>query len=108
MPLSPVWSATDKIIPYSWKFSRDLYFKNFVVKTKFVKYKTLKYLKSITQILDIAKIRKNYFLEIGNKSKFVKYRALKNNQLYGNVPSRDLIWGKASMKRIELKVECQC
>ena len=24
-------------IPYSWKFSGDLYFKNFVVQTKFVK-----------------------------------------------------------------------
>ena len=35
-------------------------FKNFVVQTKFVKHKTLKYFKSITQILDIAKIRKNY------------------------------------------------
>ena len=28
-------------IPYSWKFSRDLYFKNFVVQTKFVKYRAL-------------------------------------------------------------------
>ena len=33
-----------RLIPYSWKFSRDLlYFKNFMVQTKFVKYKTLKY-----------------------------------------------------------------
>ena len=70
-------------IPYSWKFSRDLYFKNFVVQTKFVKYKTLKYFRSSTQILDMAKIRENYFLEIDNESKFVKYRALENNQLYG-------------------------
>ena len=44
-------------VPYSWKFSRDLYyFKNFVVQTKFVKYKTLKYFRSSTKILDIAKI----------------------------------------------------
>ena len=49
-----------------------------------VKYKTLKFFKSITQILDIAKIRENYFLEIVNESKFAKYRALENNQLHGN------------------------
>ena len=51
-----------ELIPHSWKFSRDLYFKNFVVQTKFVKYKTLKYLESITQILSIAKFRENYSL----------------------------------------------
>ena len=61
------------------KYRRDLYFKNFVVQTKFVKYKTLKYFKSITLI---AKIHENYFLDITNRSKFVKYRALENNQLY--------------------------
>ena len=72
------------ILPYSWKFSRDLYFKNFVVQTKFVKYKTLKYFKSITLILSVAKIRENCILELANKTKFVKYRALENNQLYGN------------------------
>ena len=44
-----------------------------------MKYKTLKYLKSITQIL---KILENYFLDIANESKFVKYRALENNRLY--------------------------
>ena len=60
-----------ELIPHSWKFSRDLYFKNFVVQTKFVKYKTLKYLES-----------ENYFLDIANESKFVKYRALENNQLH--------------------------
>ena len=52
-----------------------------MVQAKFVKYETLKYLKIITQILDIAKIRENYFLDIANESKFVKYRA-ENNQLY--------------------------
>ena len=52
------------VIPYSWKFSRDLCFKNFVVQTKFVKYKTLKYFKGITLILSIAK-------------KFVKIASLK-------------------------------
>ena len=58
-------------LPYSWKFSRNLYFKNFVVQTKFVKYKTLKYSESITEILLIAKI--NYvLLDIANESKFVK------------------------------------
>ena len=46
-----------------------------MVQTKFVKYKTLKYFESITLILDIAKFRENYFLEIVNESKFVKYRA---------------------------------
>ena len=71
-------------ILYSWKFSRDLYFKNFVVQTKFVKYKTLKYFKSITLILSIAEIRENCILELANESKFVKYRALENNQLYGS------------------------
>ena len=40
----------------------DLYFKNFVVQTKFIEYKTLKYFKSITLILSIVKIRENYFL----------------------------------------------
>ena len=39
--------------PYSWKFSRDLYLKNFLVQTKFVK---LEYFGSITQILSIGKI----------------------------------------------------
>ena len=72
-------------IPYSWKFSRDLYFKNFMVLTKFVKFKTLKYFKSITLILSIAKIRENCILELANQSKFVKYRALENNQLYGTL-----------------------
>ena len=47
-----------------------------------MKYKTLKYFRSSTQILDIAKI---HFLEIDNESKLVKNRALENNQLYGNV-----------------------
>ena len=54
-----------------------------MVQTKFVKFKTLKYFKSITLILSIAKIRENCILEIANESKFVKYRALENNQLYG-------------------------
>ena len=67
-------------VPYSWKFSRDLYFKNFVVQTKFVKYKTLKYFNTITLILSIAKIHENCILET-NQRKFVKYRALENNQL---------------------------
>ena len=40
---------TRRYIPYSWKFSTDLYFNNFVIQTKFVKYKTLKYFESITQ-----------------------------------------------------------
>ena len=69
------------IVRYSWKFSRGLYFKNFVVQTKFVKYKTLKYFESITQILSIAKIHENCSLDIDNESKFVKYGALENNQL---------------------------
>ena len=47
-----------------------------MVQTKFMKYKTLKHFKSITQILSIAKIHENYFLDIANESKFVKYRAL--------------------------------
>ena len=54
-----------------------------MVQTKFVKYKTLKYFRSITQILDTVKICENYFHEIVNESKFVKYRALESNQLYG-------------------------
>ena len=48
-------------------------FQNFVVDTKFVKYKTLKYFESITLILSMARIRENYFLHIDNESKFVKY-----------------------------------
>ena len=75
-----IWFIFAVKIPYSWKFSRDLYFKDFVVQTK---YKTLKFFKSITQKLSIAKICENYFLEIVNESKFVKYRAVENNQLYG-------------------------
>ena len=67
---------------YSWKFSRDLYFKNFVVQTKFVKYKTLKY---FTFILSIAKIHENCIFELVNQNKLLKYRALENNQLYGIV-----------------------
>ena len=67
-------------ISYSWKLSRDLYFKNFVVQTKFVKYKTFE---SIILTLSIAKIRENCILELANESKFVKYRDLENNQLYG-------------------------
>ena len=47
-----------------------------MVQTKFVKYKTLKYSQSITQILNTAKILENYFLDIANESKFVKSRAL--------------------------------
>ena len=35
---------------------KGLCFKNFVVQTKFVKHKTLKYFESITQTLSIAKI----------------------------------------------------
>ena len=70
-------------VPFSWKFSRDLYFKNFVVQIKFVKCKTLNYFQNIAQTLDIAQIRENYFLEIVDESKFVKYRDLENNQLYG-------------------------
>ena len=62
-------------VPYSRKFSRDLYFKNFVVETKFVKYKTLKYFESITQILFITKICENC---IADESKFVKYQALES------------------------------
>ena len=54
-----------------------------MVQTKFVKYKTLKYFKSITFILSIAKIRENCIIEVANQSKFVKYRALEYNQLYG-------------------------
>ena len=52
-----------------------------MVQTKFVKYKTLKYFKSITLTLSIAKIRENCILELANQSKFMKYRALENNQL---------------------------
>ena len=44
-----------------------------MAQTKFVKYKTLKYFKSITQILDRAKIHEYYFLDIANESKLVKY-----------------------------------
>ena len=58
-----------------------------MVQTKFVKFKTLKYFKSITLILSIAKIRENCILELANESKFVKYRALENNQLYGTLHS---------------------
>ena len=54
-----------------------------MVQTKFVKYKTLKYFKSITLILCIAIICENCILEVANQSKSVKYRALENNQLYG-------------------------
>ena len=39
-----------------------------MVQTKFVKY--TQNLESITQILDIAKIHENYFLDIANESKF--------------------------------------
>ena len=53
-----------------------------MVQTKFVKYKTLKYFKSITLILSVANIRENCILELANQAKFVKYRALENNQLY--------------------------
>ena len=49
-----------------------------------MKYKTLKYFKSITLILSIAKIRENCILELADESKFVKFRALENNQLYGS------------------------
>ena len=47
-----------------------------------MEYKTLKYFKSITLILSIAKIHENCILELANGNKFVKYRALENNQLY--------------------------
>ena len=78
-----IYSSLEKAtqLPYSWKFSRHLYFKNFVVQTKFMKFKTLKYFKSITLILFIAKIRENCILELANQSIFVKYRPLENNQL---------------------------
>ena len=73
-------------MPYiAGNFSRDLYFKNFMVQTKFVKYKNLEILR-IALILSISIIHENYFLEIANQSKFVKYRALENNQLYGTCP----------------------
>ena len=62
------YRGTDiELIPYSRKFSRDL---NFVVQTKFVKYKTLSILLSIAK-----KICDNY---IANESKIVKHRALEN------------------------------
>ena len=50
-------------LPYSSKFLRDLYFKNFVVQTKFVKYKTMKY---FTKVLHLAKIHENCILELAN------------------------------------------
>ena len=44
----------------------------------------MKYFRSITLILSIAKKnRENCILEVANQSKFVKYRALENNQLCG-------------------------
>ena len=58
-----------------------------------MKYKTLKYFKSITLILSIAKIRDNCILEIAKESKFVKYRALENNQLYGTLYRPSLKFG---------------
>ena len=76
-------TISSRYLLYSWKFSRDLYFKNFVVQTKFVK---MKYFQSITPILSIEKKKKNGKIASLNllimQSKFVKYRALENNQLY--------------------------
>ena len=45
-----------------------------MVQTKFVKLKTLKYFKSITLVLSIAKICENCILELANQSKFVRYK----------------------------------
>ena len=56
-----------------------------------MKYKTLKYFRSITLILSIAKIHEYCILELVNQSKFVKYRALENNQLYGTDFDRKIL-----------------
>ena len=67
--------------------------KNFVVQTRFVKYKTLKYFRSITLILSIAKIRENCILELANPSIF---RALEITS-YMVLYTLNFLWSLASV-----------
>ena len=64
--------------------------KNFMVQTRFVKYKTLKY---FTLILSIAKIRENCILELANPSKF---RALEITS-YMVLCTLNFLWSLASV-----------